>query len=299
MGNFKIITDSSADLPEELVRERDIGVVPFYVMLDGGKYLRQGHEIDDDGFYDWMLKNPSLFPKSSAPSSQDFYQPFKAAVEAGQDVICICITTKFSSSYQAANIARQMILEEHPAARIAVIDSTVNTVLQGLFVEEACDLRDAGVPFDEAVERLEQVKPSGRIFFTIGGIEYLQMGGRIGKVAGKVSSVLNIRPVITLSEGEIHASGIARGRVKSLDKVLNVASEYLQKSFTAPGQFRMAVGYGYDYEEAQRFRSRVLPMITALGLAVELPIRRIGSVIGVHTGPHPLGVGILRRSTAV
>ncbi len=296
MKKFRIVTDGSADLPDEIIKDREVTVVPFYVMLGEGEYLRQGIDIDTPGFYHWMITNPSKFPKSAAPSAQDYLEVFRQAAEAGEKVVCICITCKFSSSYQSAAIARSMLLDDYPDASITVIDSTVNTVLQGLFVLEACDLRDAGTEYEEAVSRLESIKSTGRIFFTIGGMEYLSVGGRIGKLAGKVSSMLNLRPIIALREGEIHAAGVAHGRLKSLEKVLNVAREYLCENFRNDDDFSITVGYGSDREEAVRFTDRVTEMLKSLKLGTEVPIRLIGAVIGVHTGPYPLGIGILRRS---
>lgn len=296
MSDFIVVTDGSADLPEELIAQRGITVVPFYVMLGDGPYRRQGSEITTADFYNWMVDNPGVFPKSSAPSAQDYYTVFKPAAEAGEKILCICITTKFSSSYQSALIAREMVRDEVPDAVIQVIDSTVNTVLQGQVVLEACALRDAGASFDDAVRIIGEIKPTGRIFFTIGGIEYLRIGGRIGKLAGKVGSVLGIRPIITLSEGEIHSSGMARGRPRSLDRVLSIARDYLSENFKSGSELSISVGYGYGFDEALAFRGRVQAMLSELGLETEVPIYRIGAVIGVHTGPYPLGVGIVRRA---
>ena len=172
----------------------------------------------------------------------------------------------------------------------------VNTVLQGLYVLEACNLRDAGFTLDEAVARMDEIRPSGRIFFTIGSLSYLSIGGRIGKLAGKVSTVLGIRPIITLKEGEIFPSGVCRGRGKSLDKTLSVAREYLRENFTSADEFDIAVGYGYDYNEAAEFQARVCALLDELGLSTDVPIRLISSVIAVHTGPHPLGIGVVRKA---
>ena len=296
MGKFRVVTDGSADLPEEILAERKITVVPFYVMLGEGSYLKQDKEISTEAFYAWMLANSGKYPKSAAPSAQDYYDVFSKAVEAGEKVICICITSKFSCSFQSASIAREMVLDQWPCASIAVMDSTVNTVLQGQFVLEACELRDAQADFEEAVARLEEIKATGRIFFTIGGIEYLSVGDRIGKLAGKVSSMLNIKPIIALREGEIHAAGVSMGRKKSLDKVLSTAKGYLSENFSRGEDFSITVGYGSDHEEAAGFRAKVAEMLEGLRLSTEIPIRRIGAVIGVHTGPYPIGVGILRRA---
>lgn len=137
-------------------------------------------------------------------------------------MICICITAKFSGSLQSATTAKDMILEEYPEAKIAVIDSTFDTVLQGLFVLEACRLRDLGLEYEQIIEALLSIRESGRIFFTIGSIDYLKHGGRIGKLAGIAASALKIKPLITLKEGEIFNSGITRSRQKSMQKVVEM-----------------------------------------------------------------------------
>ena len=162
-----------------------------------------------------MVTHPGVYPKSSTPSTQDYLKVFTELAEAGEKAVVLCITEKFSNSYQTACIALDLLREDYPDAEITVINTMVNTVLQGLMVLEACNMRDAGVGYEEAVERLYEIRPTGRIFFTIGSIDYLAHGGRIGKLAGKVSSVLSIRPVITLKEGEIFLGGVARGRAKS------------------------------------------------------------------------------------
>ena len=244
-----------------------------------------------------MVSNPNLFPKSAAPSVADYEQVFEVSAAKGEKVQCLCITTKFSASYQSASIAKDLILEKYPEADICVIDTMCNTVLQGLVVAEACNLRDLGYSLDDAVNKLYEILDTGRIFFTIGSIEYLSIGGRIGKLAGKVSAVLGIRPIITLSDGEIHSSGICRGRLKSVDKVLNVAKEYLRSNFKSPDELSISIGYGYNYDEALTFRGRVHALLDELSLRVDVPIYRIGAVIGVHTGPFPLGIGVLRKAT--
>ncbi len=109
-----------------------------------------------------------------------------------------------------------------------MIDSSVDTVLQGLYVLEAVELRDAGVSYRDAAARLEEIKNTGRIFFTVGNMEYLKHGGRIGKVSALAGSVLDIRPVITLKKGEIFPSGIGRGRKRSTAKATDLLLDYLK-----------------------------------------------------------------------
>lgn len=198
---------------------------------------------------------------------------------------------------QSAMSARDLILEEYPEARITVIDSCINTVLQGIYVLEALRLREAGVSYEKAVERLEEIKSTGRIFFTVGDIEYLKHGGRIGKVAAVAGSVLGIRPVITLKNGEIYPSGIGRSRKRTTDKALELLCDYLKKSELPVDCYSICLGYGYDYEEGVGFRDHALEVLHERGLDVkEIPLYQIGASIGVHTGPYPLGFGVVEKA---
>ena len=294
---FHIISDGSCDLPQELAEEKNITVVPFYVSFDDEHYYKENVEIGIRDFYQQMVDKKGVYPKSSMPSTQDYIDVFMPYAEQGMPVICICITTKFSGSRQSAVNARNAVLEEYPEARITVIDSCVNTVLQGLFVLEAAALRDSGMGCEEAAARLEEIKGSGRIFFTVGDMEYLKHGGRIGKVASVAGSVLGIRPVITLREGEIFPSGIGRGRRRTTDKALELLIEYLKESGKGVDRFSITIGFGYDYEEAVDFRAHALETLQARGFSIEdIPIYQIGATISVHTGPYPLGFGVIEKA---
>jgi len=301
---YRIVTDGSCDLPKELCEEKGITVVPFYVSFDSEKYEKEIVDIPVRRFYQEMVDNPKVFPKSSMPSVQDYVDAFRPPVQDGMAVICICITTKFSGSMQSALNARDIILEQHPGAQITVIDATVNTVLQGLYVLEAQKMQEGGVPYEKAVRELEDIKGTGRIFFTIGSIDYLKHGGRIGKLSGLAGTVLGIRPVITLKQGEIFSSGIARSRRRSLDKVYELLAQHLEEVGASRDceEYSLAVGFGYDEDEAVDFQAGAVDYLGQKGYDVkkeQLPIYQIGATIGVHTGPYPLGFGIIRRNQYV
>lgn len=297
--DYRIVTDGSCDLPPELCREKDIGVVPFYVSFGSEDYQKEIVDMPIRTFYDQMVADPTTFPKSSMPSVQDYADVFKPIVAEGKAIICICITTKFSGSYQSAMNAKEMLMESYPDARITVMDSTINTVLQGIFVLEAVRMYEAGLPYEKVIEELEAIKDTGRIFFTVGNIDYLKHGGRIGKLAGLAGSMLGIRPLITMKEGEIFSSGLARSRRKSLEKVYELLWQYLQEVHAKPDEYVICVGYGYDIGEGEAFRSEAVAFLNAKGYAVaDSDIRKyqIGATISVHTGPYPLGFGVLRKS---
>ena len=149
------------------------------------------------------------------------------------------------------------------------------------------------------VESLLAIRESGRIFFTIGSIDYLKHGGRIGKLMGIAGSALKIKPLITLKEGEIHNSGVVRNREKSMKKVIEMLSQYIDERHVTKDEYIINIGYGYDYEEALRFREMALPMVKEKTGIEELPIFQIGATIAVHTGPYPIGFGIIKRADVV
>lgn len=292
----QIVSDGSLDLPQELTEEKDIEVVPFYVSFDSETYKKEIVEIGIRDFYQEMVDHPDVFPKSSMPSVDDFYHVFEKSAKENIPVICICITKKFSGSLQSATVAKGMIEEKYPQAKITVIDSTVNTVLQGLFVLEACRLRDMGMDYEEIIDKILPIRETGRILFTVGSIDYLQHGGRIGKLAGIAASALGIKPMITLKEGEIFSSGLARGRIRSMKKVVEMTREYLDEVNARPGEYNFCIGYGYDYKEAVKFREMLKDLVKErLGIE-EIGIYQIGATIGVHTGPYPIGIGIIKHA---
>ena len=294
---IQIISDGSLDLSRELTRERDILVVPFYVSFDGETYMKEGVELDIREFYQRMVDHPDVFPKTSMPSVDDYYQVFLPLAKQDVPMICICITTKFSGSMQSALNAKAILEEEYPNAQIYVCDSTVNTVLQGIYVLEAVRLRDAGKSYQESIDRLNEIKSSGRIFFTVGNMEYLKHGGRIGKVASVAGSLLGIKPIITLKEGEIFPSGIGRSRRKTVDKNIDLLLAYFAEEKADIANYSVCVGYGYDYEEAVEFRDRLAGRLKEKGYDIDtIPIIQIGATIGVHTGPYPLGIGVVKRA---
>ena len=292
----QIISDGSLDLSQEITKEKDIEVVPFYVSFDSNTYQKEMVELGVREFYQEMVDHPDVFPKSSMPSVDDFYQVFEKSAKQQIPVICICITKKFSGSLQSATVAKEMIEENYPDAKITLIDSTINTVLQGLFVLETCRLRDQGLEYEEIVEKLLPIRQTGRIFFTIGSIDYLRHGGRIGKLAGITAGALGIKPMITLKEGEIFNSGLARNRIKSMKKIVEMTKNYLDEVNAKPGEYSFCIGYGYDYDEAVKFREMLKELVEErLGID-EIEIYQIGATIGVHTGPYPIGVGIIKKA---
>ena len=290
-NKFVVISDGSCDLTDDEIRDLDITYVPFYVTFDGKNYMKEKVDISAPDFYQKMIDNQKVYPKSSTPTTVDYENAFMPFVEANMPVLCLCITSKFSASYSTAMLAKQTILEKHKDAIIEVLDTQVNTVLQGLLVEETCKLRDAGKTLEEALAIIKTKIPTGRIFFTIGNLDYLNKGGGIGKLALIIGDKLHIRPMIELKNGDISARGITFTRNRSILKVLSLAKKYFEDHAYDYKNYRFVVGYGNDCEEGKNFLSKVQELFKDISVKLE----QIGATISVHTGPNPLGLAFIEK----
>ena len=287
----KIVSDSACDLSKEYLEKHDVTIVPLSVSFDGETYYRDGVDITRDECYQRMVDDPKLFPKTSLPSVESYADVFRSFVEQGFPVVCFTITTLFSGSYNSAINAKSLVLEDYPDANICVIDSKQNTVTQALLIDQFVRMLEDGLSFEQAMSKLDALMASARIFFTVGSLDYLKMGGRIGKVATAATGKLGVKPVIIMKDGDIGLGGIGRNRNKLKNSVLQVAKKYLDEN--NKDNFIVSVGYGYDKEEGFEFMKEVESTLD-VKLDSETNVA-IGIVSAVHTGPYPIGLGVIRK----
>lgn len=292
---FHIISDGACDFTPEQAKENDVQIVPFYVSFDQENYYKEVVEVNVREFYQKMVDNPNVFPKTSLPSVEDYMNAFTPYMEKGEPVVCICVTSKMSGSFNAARNAMNILLDDYPEAKITVIDSAVITGLEGLYVMEAIRMRDAGLSYEEAVEHLERIKDTGRIMFTTADISYLKSGGRLGKLMSIANNALRIKPLIVFKEGEIFPTGVVRARQKSYTKLIEQTRKHFMETKENPNGYEFSVGYGYDKEEGETFRDLLLADMRTYSDIDHLDTFQIGATIGVHTGPHPLGVVFMKK----
>lgn len=288
---YKIVSDSACDLSKEYLEKHDVTIVPLSVSFDGETYYRDGVDITRDECYQRMVDDPKLFPKTSLPSVESYADVFRSFVEQGFPVVCFTITTLFSGSYNSAINAKSLVLEDYPDANICVIDSKQNTVTQALLIDQFVRMLEDGLSFEQAMSKLDALMASARIFFTVGSLDYLKMGGRIGKVATVATGKLGVKPVIIMKDGDIGLGGIGRNRNKLKNSVLQVAKKYLDEN--NKDNFIVSVGYGYDKEEGFEFMKEVESTLD-VKLDSETNVA-IGIVSAVHTGPYPIGLGVIRK----
>ena len=294
---FAVVSDGSCDLPGEEAARNGIEIVHFLVSFDEEHYQREGVDISLSEFYQTMVDHPKQYPKTAAPSPEDFCRAFEPYASQGTDILWICISTTLSSSMQSALIAKNMMADSYPGVRIEVVDSLCATLMQSVYVLEACRLRDAGYPLSEAIKALLPLRQTARILFTVGSFDYIQHGGRIGKMTSIAGTLLNVKPLITLEDGEIHSSGIRRGRKKSLEGLIDLLFHYLDTQHIKPEDCSLLLGYGYDLEEARKFQAMTIKAVEEkYHCQIQVPICQVGATIGVHAGPTSIGFGVIRRA---
>lgn len=288
---YQIITDGAADITKEEGAKRGIVVVPFYV------YSTQDVNrkfADADELYEEMLKNPKEVFKTACPSPEEYYRKFRAAVDEGKGVFCVTISQKFSGSYSSAVLAANMIAEETPDAKVRVIDSQMNSALQGLFVDEIEKMAQAGLSFQEISRRADALIPQGKIMFTVGNLDYLRAGGRIGALKYVITKTLSVRPLITMQDGDIKSGGLGIGIHGAMKKVVGNVADYFSRTGFRMEDYSFVVGYGADHTLGEKIRELFYKAFP--DWKRELPMKQITEVSAVHTGPSTVGFGFLKKT---
>lgn len=295
---YEIVSDGALDLGLERTNELGVYVVPFYVSPDGGEnHKKEIIELKVRDFYQYLIDNPTIFPKTSMPSLQDYLDVFEEIAKTKNDIICLTISSKLSGSYNSAIAAKQILEENYPDIKVTVIDTTVVTGLQGMLVEEVMKMKKANYTYEQMIEKIEESKMTGRVFFTLQTMDYLVHGGRVGKLSGMAAGKLGIKPIITLQDGELLNGGIARGRKKAISKAITNLISYFKENHLNPNDYLFGIGFGYDQDETvsviEKLQKEILEEYP--DFHQEINTFQIGATIAVHTGPDPLGIAILKK----
>ena len=280
MDKIALMTDSASDISVELLEENNIKLLPFRIIYSDKEY-EDRIEISPQMMYE-RLKTE--IPKTSLPSIESMNKAFIEAIEEGcTHVIIITISSAFSGTYNAA----RLVSEEFPEIETFVFDSKTLTMAEGAMVLEAAKLIREGKSFKEITEILPKYRDKIDLFFTIDTLEYLQKGGRIGKVAGTVGELLNLKPIITVADdGTYRTAAKARGSKQSVSKLIDIFKGYLEK-----GKYKAWIldGDGLDKVNSLYEAIKDLPNVVECKFA-----GTIGPALGVNTGPGLVGLAIER-----
>lgn len=288
MHKFKIISDSSCDFEPSLAKEKNVDIVPFYITFEQSSYLKEGIDIQSNDFYSRLI-NENLFPKTSLPSVQDYINVYRPYLEQGEDILCLCISSLLSGSYQSATNAANILLEEFPNRKISIIDTMQATFGQSLIVLESVKMRDANFTLEKTTEIINEIKKTTTVIFTVDTLEYLQKGGRIGKATALAGSLLNIKPILLLKDGEIHSFSKARGKKKAITSVIDI---FLERIGNNKDDYEFIVGHTFVPEEANTLVSK---LINDYNMDISYPLINAGVTVGTHVGPGGIGLAFIKK----
>jgi len=275
----RIVTDSTADMPHPLAQELGISVVPLSVIF-GDEVCREGVDITHDQFYD-RLVHSKVLPTTSAPSVGDFLTTYETLLAESNEIVSIHLSSKLSATYNNACQAARMLADR---ARIAVIDSQLITFGMTFVVEAAARAALSGAGVEEIVRVVQRMIPRVHIFFLLDTLEYLRRGGRIGRARAFLGTVLKVKPLLSLRDGEVHPEERVRTRGHALERISQIA-------VSCPRVQELAVGYSTNLQDAEDLQRRLIEALPQ----VKVQVMRVGPVIGTHCGPGVLGVGLLCR----
>jgi len=275
MSKIKIVTDSTMDMPQELVESLEIEVVPLSIIINGETYLDRV-ELDPVDFIQIMGQSIEL-PKSSQPSTGSFLEVYDRLGAEGYEVISIHMTGKMSGTVRSAECAAQMT-----NTNVTVIDSTFISKGLAFQVKEAAEMAKQGKSMDEIVQRLEMVRNHTKLYIMVDTLENLVKGGRIGKGKAFIGSLLNIKPIASLEDAEYTPVT----KVRSYSQVV----KFFTKQFAEDIKGKTIRGVGIAHAGAHDLAVKIKDSISDLTGFLEVEIDHTGPTVSTHAGPGALAL---------
>lgn len=279
--NVKIVTDSTSDLPEGLVNELGIRVVPIYLRF-GDKTYRDGVDITKDEFYSMLVSSP-VHPATSQPNPEDFAGVYKDYCDTADGVVSIHISSKISGTYNSATIAKKTLESRCP---IQVIDSKFNSAGLGLVVLAAARAAKSGATLTEVINETNKAISEVRMFGMFETMKYLARSGRVNKTIAAASRFLNVMPLLTFHDGEIVRAGLVRAISKGMDRIYDFVKTNTPIS-------ELIIVHSRALDQANQLKVRLSEFIQK----ERISIAELGAGLGVHGGPGVLLAAIRRTGT--
>ena len=276
---FKILTDSTADLPESWTQEHDVQVLGLTIQLDGQTYETVGPDKLTSEQLLAKMESGSK-PTTSQINVGQFEDVFRQYAQEGTAVLYVAFASALSGTYQSAVMAREIVLEDYPEAIITILDTKAASMGEGLLVMKAVEARAAGQSLEQTADLLQSLVPRVKTYFLVDDLNHLMRGGRISKAAALMGSLVNIKPIIAVTaDGSLDSVAKVRGKKKAQAEVVRMTLETISDP-------RVVVAYAGEKEVAENVKEQLL----ASGQVTEVLILPLGPVISTHTGPGTLGL---------
>lgn len=272
---IKIVTDSTADVPSPFLERYDIRMVPINIQF-GSETYEEGITIDRPTFFQKL--EGDIMPTTSQPSPGQFTKVYEELAGQGHSILCVVITSKHSGTYQSALLAKSMMSE----ADIEVFDTLSISIGTGYQVLAAARAAEEGKSMAEILQLLEGIRSRTYLYLTPATLKYLQKSGRVGKLAGALASLLNVKPIIKVEDGTLEAFQNVRTRGKAIDCLVELTAEAVGTS--AP--VKLAVAHAEAHAEAEALRERLEKTFNCQ----EMHVVDLACSLTVHGGPGIIGV---------
>ena len=273
----KIVTDSLSDITPEMARELGVSVVPVYVRF-GEKVYRDRTEMTTDEFY-YKLTHDSIWPTTTQPTPNDFLTVYNKLADETDEILVVNLSHKLSGTFESAKHAKSLIKKK---VHIEVIDSETVVMGLGLIVISAVKAANEGAGLEELVNLVKKEIPRSHAVMSFDTLKYLAKGGRIGKAQGLLGSLLSVKPILTMKDGEVSPLTRVRSRVAGMDYLYNLVASF-------PKIKELAVEHATTPDDANELIER----LNAIYPKEKIWRSTVSPVIGTYTGPNVLSVSIL------
>lgn len=278
MAKVAIITDSSADIPPDLAQAWNIRIIPLKILF-GAQVFHDRVDITPQEFYR-KLRLSSVLPTTSQPSAGDFVQAYKEASKTAESIVSIHISGALSGTIESAHMAKTELGDSIP---ISIVDSRSTSMGLGFMVLTAAKMAAEGWDAPQIVVQVQKLVPKMNVLFVVDTLEYLHKGGRIGGAKRLLGSVLSIKPLLHLHDGQVDVLEQTRTKRGALTRLLQVVEERID----AARAVHMAVVHAEVLQEAMALKEEMEKRFRC----EELYVLNLSPVLGVHTGPGVIGVG--------
>ncbi|HPF20058.1 MAG TPA: DegV family protein [Syntrophomonas sp.] len=276
---IKVISDSTSYIDPDTQKELDIELIPLSVNFPDEQFLET--EVDYDYFYN-KIEQTGVIPTSSQPSLGDIIEKFREIAAHGDDILAIFISSAMSGTYETALKAREKVLQEFPQVQIDIMDSYTNCMALGMQVVAAAREIKQGASLHTALQAAQYVRERVRFYFVPETLKYLKKGGRIGTASALLGTILNIRPILTvdMKTGMTHLMEKTRGTSAAIKRML----KFLEEDWEKYGLREILIHHINAPEKAENLRDMLMERYD-----MQVDIRSIGPVIGLHTGLGTVG----------
>ncbi len=271
---LQVITDSACDLPQHVADDHNIDIVPFIVHIDGREFI-DGKTIQPDDVFQALREGKK--PTTSQVPAKFFWETFTKYAEKGIRCIYVAFSSKLSGTYNTARMVAEEVKKRYPNFQLTICDSLGGSLAQGLIALEAAQLGAAGAEYDEVIERVRRRSNNNvEHIFTVDDLGHLHRGGRIGWASAVMGSVLKVKPILHVLDGQMLLLQKARGKTAALKRIVEVVKE------RSLGHVEQLIGitHAADGETAEKLQDM---LENALGYK-NFIVNTIGSVLGCHIG---------------